>query len=96
LRSNISAITMDSTMSLLAQAGDGISRSPTLSWTNVLIGLLFIAFDSILSLILGLGIGGSLVVASLRCVLQLTVMGLVLDKAFASQNVWSVVGIARE
>jgi ABC-type iron transport system FetAB permease component len=96
LRSNISAITMDGTMSLLAQAGDGISRSPTLSWTNVLIGLLFIAFDSILSLILGLGIGGSLVVASLRCVLQLTVMGLVLDKAFASQNVWSVVGIARE
>jgi ABC-type iron transport system FetAB permease component len=91
-----STMSMSMPMSLLARAGDGISRSPTLSWTNVLIGLLFIAFDSILSLILGLGIGGSLVVASLRCVLQLTVMGLVLDKAFASQNVWSVVGIARE
>jgi ABC-type iron transport system FetAB permease component len=86
-----STMSMSMPMSLLARAGDGISRSPTLSWTNVLIGLLFIAFDSILSLILGLGIGGSL-----RCVLQLTVMGLVLDKAFASQNVWSVVGIARE
>jgi ABC-type iron transport system FetAB permease component len=68
---------------------------PTLGWTNVVIGLLFIAFDAVLSLVLGLGIGGSLVVAAARCVVQLTVMGLVLDKVFASQNVWGVAGIAR-
>jgi ABC-type iron transport system FetAB permease component len=72
-----------------------IETSATLSWANVLIGLLFILFDAVLSLILGLGIGASLIVAAARCVLQLSVMGLVLDKAFASQNGWSVVGIAR-
>ncbi|WVR04324.1 hypothetical protein IAU60_001324 [Kwoniella sp. DSM 27419] len=68
--------------------------SPTLSWTNVLIGLLFIVFDAVLSLILGLGIGGSLMVAAGRCILQLSVMALILDKVFASQNIWGVFGIA--
>ncbi|KAK6904140.1 hypothetical protein L486_03718 [Kwoniella mangroviensis CBS 10435] len=70
------------------------SSSPTLTWTNVLIGLLFILFDSLLSLVLGLGIGGSLMVAAGRCVLQLSVMGLILDKVFASNNIWGVFGIA--
>ncbi|WVW78877.1 hypothetical protein I302_100840 [Kwoniella bestiolae CBS 10118] len=71
-----------------------IDSSPTLTWTNVLIGLLFILFDSLLSLVLGLGIGGSLMVAAGRCVLQLSVMGLILDRVFASNNVWGVFGIA--
>ena len=66
-----------------------------LSWVNVAIGLGFIAFDAVLSLGLGLGIGGSLIVAATRCIVQLTVMGLVLDKVFAAQNVWGVAGIAR-
>jgi ABC-type iron transport system FetAB permease component len=56
---------------------------------------LFILFDAILSATLGLGIGGSLVVAATRCVIQLSIMGLVLDKVFASDNIWGVVGIAR-
>lgn len=68
--------------------------SPTLTWLNVLLGLLFILFDAVLSLILGLGIGTSLVVASIRSIVQLTIMGLVLDKVFASDNIWGVVGIA--
>ncbi|ORY25362.1 hypothetical protein BCR39DRAFT_544483 [Naematelia encephala] len=70
-----------------------MDSSPTLTWTNVLIGFLFILFDSALSLILGLGIGGSLVVAALRCIFQLTIMGLILDKVFASDNIWAVFGI---
>jgi ABC-type iron transport system FetAB permease component len=45
---------------------------------------------------LGLGIGGSLVVAATRCVIQLSIMGLVLDKVFASDNIWGVIGIARK
>jgi ABC-type iron transport system FetAB permease component len=72
------------------------TSSPNLTWVNVLIGLLFIVFDSILSLILGLGIGGSLIVASLRCIVQLSIMGLILDKVFASHNIWGVFGIASE
>lgn len=70
--------------------------SPTLSWLNVGLGFLFIVFDAVLSASLGLGIGGSLLVAATRCVIQLSVMGLVLDKVFASQNIWGVVGIAGE
>jgi len=70
--------------------------SPHLTWLNVAIGLCFILFDAVLSLVLGLGIGGSLVVAAIRCVVQLSIMGLLLDKVFASDNVWGVVGIARE
>jgi len=72
------------------------ASSSNLSWLNVGIGLLFIIFDAVLSFALNLGIGGSLLVAAVRCVLQLTVMGLILDKVFASNNVWGVVGIARE
>jgi ABC-type iron transport system FetAB permease component len=72
------------------------NNNSELTWLNVAIGLGFIAFDALLSLILGLGIGGSLVVAATRCIVQLTVMGLVLDKVFAAQNVWGVAGIARE
>ena len=68
--------------------------SPTLTWANVAIGLCFIAFDAVLSLILGLGIGGSLVVAATRCIVQLTVMGLILDTVCAAQNIWGVAGIA--
>jgi len=71
-------------------------ESPTLSWLNVGFGFLFILFDAILSATLGLGIGGSLVVAATRCVIQLSIMGLVLDKVFASDNIWGVIGIARE
>ncbi|WWD21960.1 hypothetical protein CI109_106448 [Kwoniella shandongensis] len=71
-----------------------IESSPTLTWINVLIGLVFIIFDSVLSLILGLGIGSSLLVAAARCVIQLSVMGLILDKVFASDNIWGVIGIA--
>ena len=70
--------------------------SPHLTWLNVSIGLGFILFDAILSLILGLGIGGSLIVAAIRCVVQLTIMSLLLDKVFASNNIWGVVGIACE
>jgi ABC-type iron transport system FetAB permease component len=65
-----------------------------LTWFNVVIGLSFIAFDSILSLTLGLGIGSSLVIAAARCVLQLSVMALILDKVFAANNVFGVLGIA--
>ncbi|KAK8846652.1 hypothetical protein IAR55_005739 [Kwoniella newhampshirensis] len=71
-----------------------LDPSPTLTWFNVLIGLLFIIFDAVLSLILGLGIGSSLLVAAARCILQLSVMGLILDKVFASDNIWGVFGIA--
>lgn len=71
-----------------------IDSSPHLTWTNVFIGFLFVIFDSVLSIILGLGIASSLLVAAVRCVIQLSIMGLVLGKVFASNNIWGVAGIA--
>lgn len=71
-----------------------IDSSPHLTWTNVFIGFLFVIFDSVLSIILGLGIASSLLIAAVRCVIQLSIMGLVLGKVFASNNIWGVAGIA--
>lgn len=65
-----------------------------LTWINVAIGLLFIVFDAVLSGVLGLGIGTSLMVAAARCILQLSVMSLVLGKVFESHNIFAVAGIA--
>ncbi len=78
----------------IMDASKGSPGAPTLSWLNVAVGLAFIAFDALLSLVLGLRIGSSLVVAALRCVLQLSVMALLLDRVFAADSVWGVAGIA--
>lgn len=67
--------------------------SPLLGWTNVGIGFCFVLLDVVLSRVLSLGISSSLLVASARCVVQLTIMGFYLEKVFASDNIWGVVGI---
>ena len=67
---------------------------PILTWGNVLIGLVFIGFDSALSQILGLEISASLIIASMRCIFQLTFMAMVLDKVFASNSILAVFAIA--
>jgi ABC-type iron transport system FetAB permease component len=72
----------------------GGSEGSHLTWLNVAIGLLFIVFDAVLSGILGLGIGTSLIVAALRCIVQLSIMSLVLGKVFDSHNIFAVAGIA--
>lgn len=70
-----------------------VDDSTTLTWTNVLIGLAFVAFDSVLSQGFGLGISGSLIVASIRCILQLTIMASLLDRVFASNSIYGVFSI---
>jgi ABC-type iron transport system FetAB permease component len=67
--------------------------SPVLGWTNVSIGFCFILLDVLVSSVFKLGIACSLLVASVRCVVQLTIMGLFLEKVFASDSVLGVVGI---
>jgi hypothetical protein len=88
----LSTFADNSTMSLLAQ--DHSSQSSQLTPLNVALALTFIAFDSVLSITLGLGIASSLIVAASRCILQLSVMALVLGKVFATGNVYGVFGIA--
>lgn len=80
--------------SLLAKDSSGGGHSSDLTLTNVAIGLLFVAFDAVLSGILGLGIGTQLMVAAFRCILQLSVMSLILGRVFESQNIFAVAGIA--
>ncbi|KAF8501786.1 UPF0014-domain-containing protein [Russula emetica] len=65
-----------------------------LGWSQVGFGLTFIAFNSIISQALQLGIGASLVFAALRCVVQLTLVATILQRVFAAENFWAVVGIA--
>lgn len=67
-----------------------------LGWSQVGFGLTFIAFNSIISQALQLHVGASLVFAALRCVVQLTLVATVLQRVFAAENFWAVVGIACE
>jgi len=65
-----------------------------LTWGNVGIGFGFIAFDAAFSKVLGVHVGGSLLTASIRCILQLSVMALVLQSVFDARNIWAAAGIS--
>ncbi|KAL4246435.1 UPF0014 family protein [Abortiporus biennis] len=65
-----------------------------LTWSNVGLAFSFILFDAIVSRTYGLGVGSSLVTAAVRCVVQLSLVALVLQKVFEANNPWAVAGIA--
>jgi len=65
-----------------------------LGWSQVGFALTFIAFNSIISQVLQLGAGASIMFAALRCVVQLTLMATILHHVFAAESFWAVVGIA--
>ncbi|KAI0267831.1 UPF0014-domain-containing protein [Gloeopeniophorella convolvens] len=65
-----------------------------LEWTNVALGLAFVALTALLSEGLQLGVGAALVSAALRCIVQLALVATVLQRVFAAQNAWAVAGIA--
>ena len=65
-----------------------------LGWAQVGFAFTFIAFNSIISQVLQLGVGASIMSAALRCVVQLTLMATILQHVFAAENFWAVVGIA--
>ncbi|KAG8906047.1 hypothetical protein FRB99_007704 [Tulasnella sp. 403] len=70
-------------------------RSEDLDWVNVGIGFAFIAFNVVLSALLGLDkdIPGSLVVAAVRCIAQLSLLTVILQPVFRG-GPWAVAGIA--
>ncbi|KAH9970565.1 UPF0014-domain-containing protein [Lactifluus volemus] len=70
------------------------SSDVKLEWSNVGIGFSFIALNAVLSHFLQLRVGTTLMIASLRCVIQLTLMATVLQQVFAARNIWAVGGIA--
>ncbi|CAL1717221.1 unnamed protein product [Somion occarium] len=70
------------------------SGSTHLTWANVGLAFSFILFDTVISHTFGLGVGSSLLTAALRCVFQLSLVALVLQKVFEANNLWAVAGIA--
>lgn len=70
--------------------------SPTihLTWANVGVAIAFLLVDASLSAYFRLGLSKSLLVAATRCILQLYLMSLVLDKIFAANSPWGVAGLA--
>ncbi|TFK49770.1 UPF0014-domain-containing protein [Heliocybe sulcata] len=65
-----------------------------LTFENVGLAFAFIVFDAAVSHLLSLGVGTSLVTAATRCIVQLSVMALVLARIFETGNPWGVAGIA--
>ncbi|EKM48273.1 uncharacterized protein PHACADRAFT_214873 [Phanerochaete carnosa HHB-10118-sp] len=75
-----------------APGDDG--HTADLTWENVGLAFSFIAFNAVVSRVFQLGVGTSLVTAAVRCVVQLTLVSLVLQKVFEAKNPWAVAGIA--
>ncbi|OCB91960.1 UPF0014-domain-containing protein [Sanghuangporus baumii] len=74
---------------------DGPPDSNThLTWSNVGLGFSFVIFDAVVSRVFGLGVGVPLLTAAVRCVVQLAIMALVLQKIFEAENPWGVAGLA--
>ncbi|KAH7928093.1 UPF0014-domain-containing protein [Leucogyrophana mollusca] len=65
-----------------------------LAWSNVGLAFSFILFNALISSSLNLGVGGSLVTAAVRCIVQLAIVALLLQRVFETHNPWAVAGIA--
>ncbi|KAJ3817283.1 UPF0014-domain-containing protein [Lentinula raphanica] len=65
-----------------------------LTWINVALAFGFIAFNVVFSYVFDLGVGVSLLVAATRCVVQLAIVGTLLQKVFETDSPWAVAGIA--
>lgn len=70
------------------------SGSTHLTWGNVGLAFSFVVFDAVVSRTFSLGVGSSLVTAAVRCVIQLSLVALILRKVFETNNPWAVAGIA--
>ncbi|KAI0695365.1 UPF0014-domain-containing protein [Cytidiella melzeri] len=65
-----------------------------LGWENLVLAFSFIVLDAIISRIFGLELGNSLIVAAIRCIVQLSLVAVVLQQVFETDNPWAVAGIA--
>jgi ABC-type iron transport system FetAB permease component len=67
-----------------------------LGWDNVGIAFAFILFNALVSGVLQIGIGNSLIISAIRCTVQLTVVATVLQQVFAAENKFIVAVISSE
>ena len=68
--------------------------STHLTWGNVAFGFGFVVFDAVFACVVGLGVGGSLLTSAIRCIVQLEIMALILQRVFDADNPWGVAGLA--
>ena len=61
---------------------------------NVGLAFSFIVLNAVICKILGLKLSSSLVTGAVRCVLQLSLLALILQKVFEANNPWAVASIA--
>ncbi|KAI9357491.1 hypothetical protein BD770DRAFT_427727 [Pilaira anomala] len=64
----------------------GHSSAPPLTWVNVAIASSFILVNGGISLALGLQLEKSLIIAAIRCLIQLTLMGFILEDVFKTRH----------
>ncbi|CAO3698985.1 unnamed protein product [Rhizopus stolonifer] len=62
------------------------SGTPELTWVNVAIASSFILVNGGISVLLGLKLEKTLIVAALRCLVQLTIMGFILEDVFKTRH----------
>lgn len=74
--------------------GDPGSSPTNLSWGNVGLAFSFILLNGFLSTAFGLGVGSGLLTSAIRCVVQLSVVALILQKVFETNNPFAVAGMA--
>ncbi|KAJ1835084.1 hypothetical protein LPJ73_007745, partial [Coemansia sp. RSA 2703] len=70
------------------------SNDHALTWKNVAIAALLLAVNVALSSWFHLGLSRSILVSAARCVVQLTVLGMVLNQIFQTQNPVYIFGMA--
>jgi hypothetical protein len=78
----------------LAETGTTLQKD--LSWQNVSIAFAFILFNALLSWVLEIGVGKSLLISAVRCMVQLTLVATILQQVFTAENKWAVAGISGE
>ena len=66
----------------------------SLTWKHVAYAFTFVLFDAFISLIYRLGVGTSMITASVRCIVQLSFLALILQKVFDTNNPFVVAAIA--
>ncbi|KAG1121324.1 hypothetical protein G6F42_012540 [Rhizopus arrhizus] len=70
----------------LAEDSPQHKPAPTLSWVNVAIASSFILVNGVISLVLGLQLEKTLIIAAIRCLVQLTLMGFILEDVFKTRH----------
>ncbi|KAJ2776783.1 hypothetical protein H4R18_005488 [Coemansia javaensis] len=77
-----------------AGAGGGGGDEPELTAANVAVAAVLLGLNVGLSVWLGLGMSRSVAVAAVRCVVQLTALGVVLDRIFSTESPVYIMGMA--